>query len=124
MKWVFLILSGILILTACGQADPISTTPQSAEKPIAEKGATATLQPPTEPALTIEVDPTITPEQAPPTITAVPSRTEPTDPPPTTTGPVEPTRIEEVTFNGVYEDSYFRGSADAPVTLTDYSDFL
>ncbi len=34
------------------------------------------------------------------------------------------TPVPAVTFNGTYENTYFRGAADAPVTMFDYSDFL
>ncbi len=37
---------------------------------------------------------------------------------------VEPTIVQPVQVNGSYESTYFRGSADAPVTLIDFSDFL
>jgi hypothetical protein len=50
-----------------------------------------------------------------PQVTATPAST------PTTAA--EPT--EEVAFNGRNEDgTFFRGAADAPVTMIDYSDFL
>jgi hypothetical protein len=37
---------------------------------------------------------------------------------------VEPAPDPPVQVNGPYENTYFRGSADAPVTLVDFSDFL
>jgi hypothetical protein len=37
---------------------------------------------------------------------------------------VEPEPDQPLQMNGSYESTYFRGSADAPVTLVDFSDFL
>jgi hypothetical protein len=37
---------------------------------------------------------------------------------------VVPEPDQPLQVNGSYESTYFRGSADAPVTLVDFSDFL
>jgi PBP1b-binding outer membrane lipoprotein LpoB len=128
MKWLFLLLLGALISTGCGQTDTPPTAPPSTAAPTAE--TVATIPPTTEPPAEAEVETAVEPEQAAPTESLTPSLAEPTDVPPTATavadsaGQQESSVAEPVVFNGVYENSYFRGAADAPVTMIDYSDFL
>ena len=122
MKWLFLLLLAALISTGCGQTEPLPT-----EVPVAE--IVATIPPTPEPTVVAEPEPAFEPEPVAQEEVAEPTA-EPTAEPPTLT--VEPdltrqpeTPVEEtVAFNGFYENSYFRGSADAPVTILDYSDFL
>ncbi len=144
MKWLFLLLLGALISTGCGQNNTPPTAPPSTEAPVAETVATS--PPATEPPSEAEIETAIEPEQAAqgdnvdpspieltatsPSKSTAPSPAEPTDVPPTATAEANSTGVQEssadesVVFNGVYENSYFRGSADAPITLIDYSDFL
>jgi PBP1b-binding outer membrane lipoprotein LpoB len=65
--------------------------------------------------------------------TSQPATTEPAAmPQATATATAEPTAIPEAPatattspqFNGEYEDTFYRGSATAPITMIDYSDFL
>jgi hypothetical protein len=124
MKWLFVLLLAAFIGTGCGQAYIPPTAPPPTTVQATE--VVATTPPTIEPPAVAEVEKAIESEQpAPAEITA-----EPTAVPPTAT--VEPEATlqhdsstdEAVAFNGVYENSYFRGSADAPVTIIDYSDFL
>ena len=124
MKWFFVLILAAFIDSGCSQAKIPPTAPPPAEVQPTEKVATA--PPATELPAVAEVETVIEPEHsAPAKITA-----EPTALPPTTTadpdsaGQQDSTADETVAINGVYENSYFRGSADAPVTLIDYSDFL
>ena len=124
MKWFYVLFLAAFIGAGCGQAEiPPTPPPPTGVQPTE---IVATAPPATEPPAVAEVETAIEPEpSAPAEITA-----EPTVLPPTTTaepdsaGQQDSTADEAVTINGVYENSYFRGSADAPVTLIDYSDFL
>lgn len=115
------------MIGGCGQSDPPPTTAPT-EAPAIEPEAT--MIPITESTAVVEEDPVVEVEQVAPTENAAPAVVEPTDVPPTITAAVEPAEETEPVaddaeiYNGVYEYSYFRGSAAAPVTLIDYSDFL
>jgi hypothetical protein len=124
MKWLVVLLLAVFIGAGCAQAEVPPTAPPPTEVQPTEIVATA--PPATELPAVAEVETAIEPEHTVPAeITA-----EPTAVPPTATaepeaaGQQESTTDEVVAINGVYENSYFRGSADAPVTLIDYSDFL
>lgn len=125
-KWVFLLIGGALIITGCDQAAPSPSAPLSTNTPAAETEAV----PVTEQPVVVEIEATVEPEQAAPTKIVAPATVEPAAVLPTATAQVDPTgqpvaTVEQaVAVNGAYENSYFRGSADAPVTLIDYSDFL
>jgi cytoskeletal protein RodZ len=125
-------LTGLLtiawLLAACS---PTNTVPSDQPAPV-EQEAQEIVEVLPEPTVTPEVVspttlteqpmPTEVLEQAPPTATTEPTTTvEPMD--------VEPSQEpespeEEAQVNGLYENTYFRGSTDAPVTLIDFSDFL
>ena len=124
--WAALLFMASLILSACGGAEPSgqAATPQQEDEGAAssteptEIPATATDMP-TEVATVI---PTTT-TQPEPTI-GEPEETEPA-PLITPTAEPSPTQPEqEVAFNGQFENTYFRGAANAPITIIDYSDFL
>lgn len=113
-----------LIVVACSQAsEPATTIPptpepateeaKALESEVEQPGAAPTEVVPTEASTETPSDPTDTPVIEP---------TEETTVEPTAT--LAPTVEEETIFNGLYENTYFRGSAAAPVTLIDYSDFL
>lgn len=125
MKRSFLLLFLLaLIVVACSQAsEPATTIPPTPEPATEEAKAleSEVEQPGTAPT---EVFPTEASTETPsdPTDTPVIEPTEETTVEPTAT--LAPTVEEETIFNGLYENTYFRGSAAAPVTLIDYSDFL
>jgi len=113
-----LLLLPLLFLMACGNNAAAPTLAPTAEiapsaaavQPTSTLPATNTPAAfiPTEPAATALADPTAAPAEIAPDATA----SLPTAEPP-------------VAFNGKNEDgTFFRGRADAPVTLIDYSDFL
>jgi hypothetical protein len=115
---LFLLMA--LLVAACSQAtepattepaaDPATTAPVAADEPVAPTRAATESAPATEPAqATVEK-----PENAQQQPTNLPAEPSVTVPPPT----------EVAVFNGAYENTYFRGSETAPVTLIDYSDFL
>jgi hypothetical protein len=124
--WAALLLVATLILSACGGAEPSD----QAAAPQQEDEGTASVTEPAEilatatdmPTEVASVTPT-TAEQPEPTI----GEPEVTDPAPTITPTAEisPTPPEqEAAFNGQFESTYFRGAANAPITIIDYSDFL
>ncbi len=93
--------------------EPATEETEALESEVEQPGAAPTEVVPTEASTETPSDPTDTP---------VLELTEETAVDPTTT--LAPTAEEETIFNGPYENTYFRGSAAAPVTLIDYSDFL
>lgn len=111
----------LVLLVGCGSMTP-------AAQPAAEPSSPLLSQPTSVP--------TIAATAAPPTLTAVPLPTaaattaEATSTPQPTAQPtevmaVEPTdTAEPALFGRTEEGAFFRGAADAPVTLIDYSDFL
>jgi len=124
MKWLFVLLLTALIGTGCGQADiPPTALPPTA---VQATEVVATTPPTIEPPAVAEVKKAIEPEQSEPAeIKADPTTVPPTATvEPEATGQQDSSTDEAVAINGVYENSYFRGSADAPVTIIDYSDFL
>ena len=125
MKLYFpLILLLLFIVAACSPApDSAATVPPTPESSIKvdEVPENGIDQPAVSPT---EVAPTEAPTESLDDPTATPV-IEPTEEP--TAEPIATivlTPEEEVVFNGPYENTYFRGSATAPVTLIDYSDFL
>ena len=126
MKWIVWLLPLALILAACGADETAATLPPTEvvseveaqpTQEAADSSAPSTQEPPPAPA-----DPTAVPEPATPT--AIPTSTPPAEPAVTATVEVEPPPTAEAVVNGQYENTYFRGSESAPVTLVDYSDFL
>ncbi len=118
IHWRNLLLLLLLFLPACSTNAAAPTLAPTAE--IAPSAAavqptstlpttnTPTALVPTEPAATTAANPTAAPAEIAPDATASLPTTEP-----------------PVAFNGKNEDgTFFRGRADAPVTLIDYSDFL
>jgi hypothetical protein len=128
MKWLFVLIIGVGISTGCGQRDTQPTAPPTSGAQTAE--IVATIPPTTGTPVEAEVTSASEPEQAASPEIPDPTPAEPTALPPSATsepdlaGQQESDVPEAVTFNGVYENSYFRGAADAPVTILDYSDFL
>jgi hypothetical protein len=114
---------GLIVVTCSPQqetAETPSPTPaptieesEAQESQIEGQGAVSTEVIPTEPPFETPVDPTSSPVIEPTEVTAI----EPTATLVTSAG-------EKANFNGPYENTYFRGSAAAPVTMIDYSDFL
>lgn len=118
-----LLLISLIVIACSPEQEPAGLTsptpePASEEVEAQESEAEEPVAPPT------EVVPTEPSDEAPsdPTDTPVAEPTEESAVEPTAT--LAPTAEEEVAFNGPYENTYFRGSAAAPVTLIDYSDFL
>ena len=116
MKWLFsLLLMAGSLLAACSQgSEPAS----EATAPPAATLAAATDVPATAPVPTVAE---ATSENEP--------IAEPTTAEPTATVPASPAQatndMVEVDVNGRNPDgTYFRGRADAPVVLIDYSDFF
>jgi hypothetical protein len=85
-------------------------TPVVEDEPAAPTAAATESASPAEP-VQATVEP---PDTAQPQPTELPTEPTATELPPT----------EVAVFNGAYENTYFRGSETAPVTLIDYSDFL
>jgi hypothetical protein len=113
-----------LIVVACSPQQEAAETPSPTPAPTIEEseaqesqieglGAVPTEAIPTEPPFETPVDPTSSPVIEPTEVTAI----EPT-------ATLVASAGEEAIFNGPYENTYFRGSAVAPVTMIDYSDFL
>jgi len=127
MRLFALMLIFIVILVACG--------------PEAEQQPTATIQ--AQPTNTGDPEPSateaiaeesvedLTPTEPSPTLAPMESPTASNTPPPVETPtevvatevPDTPT-IQAAVINGPYENTYFRGSSSAPITMIDYSDFL
>ncbi len=128
MKWLFVLILGAGISTGCGQGDSQPTAPPALAEQAVEK--VATIPPATETPVEADVKPASEPEQAATIEIPDPTPAEPTALPlsatsePDLAGQQESIADEAVAFNGPYENSYFRGAADAPVTILDYSDFL
>jgi hypothetical protein len=123
---IFWLLSLMLILAACSADEPVATVPATE---VATEIETQPTQIPTEVIATdteetasIPAEPTPVPDPATPT--AIPTATPPGEPAIGATVEVETPPTVEIIINGHYENTYFRGSETAPVTLIDYSDFL
>jgi hypothetical protein len=132
MKAIYTLLLIALLLAACGPGDgePAATLPTEAQE---EAEAVAVVA--TDTALPESPNTAAEPERAtavPTAETAAETVAEPTaEAAEAAAGaeapeqaPAEPEPAEAATVNGSYEGTYFRGSADAPVTMIDYSDFL
>lgn len=119
-QWLSLTAALLLsaILAGCAAAAPTESQ-QDAGAPLPAAGqptATAGLplvglpSPTAAPGVTVAAEtPVAPPTDAPITPGALPPTEEP---------------AANVQVNGPYEQTYFRGRADAPVTMIDYSDFL
>jgi ABC-type glycerol-3-phosphate transport system substrate-binding protein len=102
-------LSGAVLATEPAATVTAATEPAESSTPVQEE-VPATLEPtPTEAQTVVEAEP----ETADPTPTEAAAETE-----------AEEAPAVEAQYNGTYESTYFRGSATAPVTMIDYSDFL
>lgn len=118
MRWTILLVLLSLSLAGCGSdaAEPVFTqAPAVAEEATAIPAAPSDTPVPATATTTTELSPTQAQAEEPAT---APLPTEAA-----TAEPV-PSPTETVVFNGPYEQTYFRGSAGAPVTIIDYSDFL
>lgn len=124
--WAALLFMTSLILSACGGAEP---SDQAATPQQEDAGAAGTTEPgeipttvtdmPTEAATVIPVTATQ------PEITIDKPKETESAPMIAPTAEPSPTQPEqEVAFNGQFENTYFRGAANAPITIIDYSDFL
>jgi len=128
MKWLFVLILGVGISTGCGQRDTQPTAPPTSGAQAAE--IVATIPPTTGTPVDAEVKSASEPVQAATIEIPDPTPAEPTALPlsattePDSAGQQESISDEAIAFNGAYENSYFRGAADAPVTILDYSDFL
>ncbi len=127
MRRIALIIILALVLVACGPKDEPLPTVTIQEQP------TNTMAPETIVAETIAEEPidNPTPTEPPPTFppTASPEASKTSLPVITPTEAVvtevaESSPNETSEFNGQYENTFFRGSSNAPITLIDYSDFL
>lgn len=121
MRTTYLFLLIALLLAACGPGDtePAATVPLETQKEAEAVVVATDTALPESPASAAEPEPATA---APTAETAAETVAEPTaeavaDAP-------EPEPAEAADVNGPYEGTYFRGSADAPVTMIDYSDFL
>jgi hypothetical protein len=106
----------LFLLAAC--------TAETAVDPVLEPTVTAV--PSTAAAVMETIEPTAVPTN-PPEPTAELAPVEPTQPPPTEPAPTAVTEEAAevvVEYGRTPEGAYFKGAADAPVTLIDYSDFL
>lgn len=116
MKRIFLILTFLLLITACAP----TTEPPKSETTTVD---TAVSQTETMPPPVITVD---TPRVEPPT--AVPESTQPASEPTIAAPTAEPV-VEAVPEGGVVsartpEGAFYLGDPNAPITHIDYSDFL
>ena len=122
MRRIALLIALIIILVACGSktnSQPIATIQDLSSRTIATEAATEEpFKDPTPTETPLPPPPTASPEAlSTPQPVATPTEIKVTEVVETPTSP--PTVI-----NGQYENTYFRGSATAPITLIDYSDFL
>lgn len=112
MRWIAVL--ALLLLAACSgsesQVAPEPTAITDAQPTAAAAAPTDTLPPPV--------------------VTEAPTETAaaplPIDPSPTAapTEALATATSEPVLVDGPYEQTFFRGRADAPLTMIDYSDFL
>ena len=108
----------LLLLVACAG--------QTAVEPATQPALTAA--PPITVAATEVIEPTAVPTN-PPAPTNEPAPVEPPPLPPAEPAPTEAVAAAEepgvvVEYGRTEEGAFFKGAADAPVTLIDYSDFL
>ena len=123
-KRIFWLL--FLLLTACSQVEstpipPVAITPAGQEEVATPTTLVATSEAQPAPTETMVVIATRGPDGGVVATTSEPEAAATAESTPTAAA--EPT--EEAAFNGRNEDgTFFRGAADAPVTMIDYSDFL
>jgi hypothetical protein len=116
----------LLLLTACSQVEstpipPVADTPAGQEEVATPTTLVATSEAQPTPAETIVAIATQEPEGSVVGVTNEPQAAATAESTPTAAAE----QAEEVAFNGRNEDgTFFRGAADAPVTMFDYSDFL
>lgn len=132
MKWTPLLILPILLLAGCGGTDeapavspatkvleviiqPTEQSQQATAVQVVEQAEPSQAIPPTE---TLAPLPTVVQPTPGPTVNPqnTPEASSLADP--------ELAPTEGVVINGQYDKTYFRGSASAPVTIIDYSDFL
>ena len=120
-KPLLLLMFILLVLAACSDGEETTSNPLEGAAVSAPTATVASTQPPANPT-----------EGAVPATEPVPTEAETVaESEPETVAP-EPTASEAETappveasqINGTYEQTYFRGSATAAVTMIDYSDFL
>jgi hypothetical protein len=117
MKRIILV-SLLFLLAAC--------TAETAVEPVVESSATAV--PPTAAVAEVAIEATAVATN-PPAPTSEPAQAVPTQLPPTELPPTavpEPVAAVEVVveYGRTQEGAFYRGAANAPVTLIDFSDFL
>lgn len=128
MKATYTLLLFALFLAACGAAEtepPATAPPEADEEVVADVAAPTDTALPASPTAADEpLAPTAVPTAEAPTDSAASAGEEATEPVADEPDPAESEPAEAAIVNGPYEGTYFRGSADAPVTILDYSDFL
>lgn len=121
--WTLLIVIAASAGVACQQTDVVSITPQPTDTVALESEATMVVARDT-PIPTIEGSEEEK-QEATATMAAEPS--------PSPIGEVDLEESDEqsqssaeeaIAVNGPYEQTFFRGRSDAPITMIDYSDFL
>jgi outer membrane biosynthesis protein TonB len=120
MKATHTLLLFVLLLVACspGAPEPTATLlPETQEEAAAVVEAPTDTPKPEEPTTAAEPS---APTAVPTAEATAPAVAEPEE----AAAAVEPEPVEASAVNGPYQGTYFRGSADAPVTMIDYSDFL
>ena len=127
MRPFALLLIFTIILVACGpeatQQPPATIQEQLSNTSVPESTTTeANSEDPEVDPTPTEPPPTSAPTESPiasntPLLVETPTEVVATEMPDTPTS-------QAVVFNGSYENTYFRGSSNAPITLIDYSDFL
>jgi len=137
-RWKHLLLPLILLLAACGSESSIDQEPagQPSSAPVQNSAtpATAIEEPSPEPQETAAM-PELTEGQAEDAgmvtvqevetlavATEILETPQTAEPPPATATLPAATAAPEI--NGEYEGTFYRGSATAPITMIDYSDFL
>ena len=115
----------VLLLSACGGAEPTPAPSPTAEPTTTPRSAVTVAEQPTELPPTGLPATTAPPTQEPPAPAvaplAEPTATQPAAEP--TLSPL-PTPQEMAAYGRTNDGFYVRGRADAPITIIDYSDFL
>jgi hypothetical protein len=114
MKHLIALITLLLALVAC-RAEPAAAPALPSPTGDAPAAPPASVDP------TATRPPAAAPGNAEPTVSPADPGLPPTEAP-TATASTAPAEAPAV--NGRYEQTYFRGAQDAPVTIIDYSDFL